>query len=116
LSDHLRPESAITFDRNTQADAADPTLLGASGGFLLGNGYRCHVPAGRVLHAGEVIRGMIRAAVQNVGEEEVANAGFASAFFSSAYPNADTVMPPCEAVVAQFERLERHHREAGFSE
>jgi hypothetical protein len=34
------------------ADAADPTLLAETGGFLLGNAHRCGVAVERVEHAG----------------------------------------------------------------
>jgi hypothetical protein len=48
---------------------------------------------------------------------EAANAGFAAAFFSSAYLDADgeVLVLPCKAVIKQFDRLERHHQEAGFT-
>jgi hypothetical protein len=69
-----------------------------------------------VWSAPAVIRNMIHAAAQNAGEE-AANAGFAAALFSSAYLDADgeVLVPPCEAVITQFDRLERHHQEAGFT-
>jgi hypothetical protein len=37
------------------ADAADPTQLAETGGFLLGNARRCGVPLERVENAGKVI-------------------------------------------------------------
>jgi hypothetical protein len=100
------------------ADAADPSLLAATGGFLLGNAYRCDVQAERVTRAGKVIRHMIGAVSQNASEEERADALFTEAFLSSARPDAEenASMPACEAVVTQFERLERRHQQAGFTD
>ncbi|MGC2203152.1 MAG: hypothetical protein WA633_23810 [Stellaceae bacterium] len=100
------------------ADAADTTLLAATAGFLLGNAHRCNIPAERIVRASQVIRDMIRAAAQNVDEETGADARFAEAFSSSAYPdaNSESLVPSCAAVSMQFQRLERHHQQAGFTD
>src|SRR5438105_6698613 len=79
-----RIAAAVLVSASGAAHAADPALIGATSGFLLGNAYRCSVPADRVVRAGKVIRNTIHTAAQNPGEEEAANAGFAAAFFSSA--------------------------------
>jgi hypothetical protein len=44
------------------AEAADPTQLAETAGFLLGNAHRCGVPAERVDHAGKVVHHLIVAA------------------------------------------------------
>ena len=100
------------------AEAADPTLLAETGAFLLGNAYRCGVSTERVMRAGNVIRGMIASLSKDAGEKEAAGARFSDMFRLSAYPasDRDVLIPPCSAVVTQFERLERHHREAGYTE
>jgi hypothetical protein len=38
-------------------------------------------------------------------------------FLASAFPDQDSdlLIPPCEVVIAQFERLERHHQQAGMN-
>ena len=98
--------------------AADPTLLAETGAFLLGNAYRCGVSTERVMRAGNVIRGMIASLSKDAGEKEVAGARFSEMFRLTAYPAADrdALITPCSVVVTQFERLERHHREAGYIE
>ena len=54
------------------ANAADPTQLAETGGFLLGNAHRCGVPTDRVEHAGKVIHDLIVAASDNSTEEAAA--------------------------------------------
>jgi hypothetical protein len=100
------------------AKAADPVLLAETGAYLLGNAQRCGVAAERVLRAGRVIHDMIASLAAEPGEKEIAGARFASMFLSSAHPSPNTEQsgPVCEAVVAQFQRLERHHRQAGFTD
>ena len=87
-------------------------------GLLLGNAQRCGVASERVLRAGRVIRDMIASLSAEPGEKEIAGARFASTFLSSAHPSTDRELsvPVCNDVVAQFERLERHHRQAGFTD
>ncbi len=48
------------------ADAADPTQLAETEGFLLGNASRCGVSAERVESAGKVIHDFIAAAAQGL--------------------------------------------------
>ena len=47
------------------ADAADPTQLAETGGFLLGNARRCGVPVERVESAGKVIHDFIAGAAKD---------------------------------------------------
>jgi hypothetical protein len=100
------------------ANAADAMLLAETGGFLLGNAHRCDVSAARVLRAGKVIRDMIGIVSQNPSERDAADARFAEAFLLSFYlgQKGHELAPPCDVVVTQFERLERHHQQAGFTD
>jgi len=93
------------------ADAADPMLLAETGGFLLGNAHRCDVSSERIMRAGKVIGDMIDTVSQDASEKDAADARFAEAFLLSSKLARKAFSPPCEAVVTQFERLERHHRE-----
>ena len=99
------------------AKAADPALLGETAGFLLGNAHRCGVSTDRVEHASAVIHRLIVAASCDPTDEAAANSRFAETFLASAFPDqdGDLLMPPCEVVIAQFERLERHHQQAGMN-
>jgi hypothetical protein len=99
------------------ANAADSTRLAETAGFLLGNAHRCGVPTDRVEHAGKVIHDLIFAASYDSTEEAVANSRFAQMFMASAFPDqdGDALIPPCKVVIAQFDRLERHHQQAGMN-
>jgi len=99
------------------AEAAEPTALAETGGFLLGNAHRCGVPADRVVRAGTVIHDLIVAASSDRAERADADSRFAEIFLASAYPDRDgsALVAPCSVVIAQFERLERHHRQAGMN-
>jgi hypothetical protein len=99
------------------ANAADPMLLAIDGGFLLGNAYRCGVPTERVKRAGLVVHDFIVAAAYSAKEEAAANARFAKSFLAGAYPARDrsALIPPCDVVISQFGRLERHHQQAGLN-
>jgi len=98
------------------AQGADLTAIAETGGFLLGNAHRCGVPADRVAHAGKVIQAIIGAASRDQDEEAAAGSRFAQIFMASALPEqgGDALMPPCKMVIAQFERLERHHQQIGI--
>jgi hypothetical protein len=100
------------------ARAADPVLLAESGAFLLGNAQRCGVSTERVMRAGTVVRDMIASVSREPGEKEVADARFSDVFWSTAAPGGGwkVLIPPCDAVVTQFNRLEDHHRQAGFTD
>jgi hypothetical protein len=65
------------------ANAADPTQLAATGGFLLGNAHRCGVAVERVERAGKVIHGFIAAAAKDSGEAAAADSRFAAIFLAT---------------------------------
>jgi hypothetical protein len=96
------------------AEAADPTLLAETGGYLLGNAQRCGVSVERVERAGKVIHDFIVAASKDSNEAEAANSRFSEIFLASALPDRDSdAFPSCTVVIQQFERLERHHEQIG---
>ena len=97
------------------AEAADSTQLAETGGFLLGNAHRCGVPTERVERAEKVIHGLIVAAAYD--SSEAADSRFTEIFLASAFPNQDrdALIPPCTVVITQFDRLERHHQQAGMN-
>ena len=99
------------------AKAANSVQLAETAGFLLGNAHRCGVPTDRVEHAGKVIQRLIVAASYDSTEEAAANSRFAETFAVAAFPDRerDALIPPCGVVISQFERLERHHRQAGMN-
>jgi len=71
----------------------------------------------RVEHAEKVIHNLIVAASYDSTEEAAADSRFAQIFMASAFPDqdGDALIPACKVVIAQFERLERHHQEAGMN-
>ena len=92
------------------ADAADPTQLAETGGFLLGNASRCGVSVERVESAGKVIHDFIAAAAKDSREAAAAASRFSEIFVASALPDQDPdAFPSCTVVIQQFDRLERHH-------
>jgi len=96
------------------ADAADPTQLAETGGFLLGNASRCGVPIERVASAGKVIHDFISAAAKDSNEAAAADSRFSEIFRASALPEQDPdAFPSCTVVIQQFDRLERHHDQTG---
>ena len=97
------------------AMAANPTRIAETGAYLLGNAHRCGVADERVVRAGKVIRELIVAAADDPGEQIAAKSRFAEIFRESARPegNRRTPIPPCPAVVTQFERLEQFHDQIG---
>jgi hypothetical protein len=99
------------------AEAADAIRLAETGGFLLGNAHRCGVPAERVEHATTVIHDVIVAASYDSTEEAAADSRFAEMYSASSFPDqpGGALIPPCKVVIAQFERLERHHQQAGMN-
>ena len=98
------------------ARAADPAQLAETAGFLLGNAHRCGVPTDRLEQAGKVIHRLIAASCDPT-DEASANSRFAETFLASAFPDqdGDVLISPCKVVIAQFERLERHHQQAGMN-
>jgi len=99
------------------AEAADTAQLAETAGFLLGNAHRCGVPAERVEQAGKVVGRLIVAGSFDPTEENDANLRFALVSLASAFPDEDAglLLPSCKVVVTQFERLERHHQQAGLN-
>jgi len=98
------------------AEAADPTLLAETGGFLLGNAHRCGVSMERVERSEKVIHDFIIAAAKDLSEAKVADSRFSEIFLASALPNQDPdAFPSCTVVIQQFDRLERHHERAGWN-
>jgi hypothetical protein len=94
------------------AEAADPTQLAETGGFLLGNARRCGVAVERVESAGKVIHDFIAAAARDSSEAAVADSRFSEIFVASALPDQDPdAFPSCTVVIQQFDRLERHHEQ-----
>ena len=65
------------------ADAADPTQLAETGGFLLGNASRCGVAAERVESAGKVIHEFIAAAARDASEAAAADSRFSEIFLTA---------------------------------
>ena len=98
------------------AKAADPTLLAETGGYLLGNANRCGVPPARIKRAGKVIHDLIEAIAFYSGEAAAADSRFVEIFSASASPSQDRhSFPSCKVVIAQFERLEQHHRRSDMN-
>jgi len=115
----MRPDLAVTTALllllgTGVAKAANFVQLAETAGFLLGNAYRCGVPTDRVQHAGKVIQRLIVAGSYDLTQEAAANSRFAETFEAAAFADQerDALIPPCEVVISQFERLERHHRQA----
>ena len=98
------------------AEAADPGQLAETAGFLLGNAHRCGVPTERVGRAGKVIHDLITTASYDQTEEAAADRRFVEIFMASAFPDREaSLIPSCAVVIAQFERLERHHQQSGLN-
>ena len=92
------------------AEAADPTLVAETGGYLLGNAHRCGVSVERVDRAGKVIHEFIVAAAKDSSEAEAADSRFSEMFLASARRDQDPdAFPSCAVVIQQFARLEQHH-------
>jgi hypothetical protein len=72
------------------AEAANPTLLAETGGFLLGSAHRCGVAFERVERAGNAIHDFIVAAARDSSEAAVADSRFAEIFLASAPPQTKT--------------------------
>jgi hypothetical protein len=109
--------TALLLVNVAPAQAADPILLAQTGGFLLGNAHRCGVPSARVEQAGKAIHHLIVAASCDPTEEAAAASRFTEIFTASAYPDQEgnAPIPPCGVVIAQFQRLELHHQQAGMN-
>lgn len=98
------------------AEAADPTMLAETGGYLLGNAHRCGVPIERVARAEQVIHSFMVAAATNPNEAAVADSRFTAIFLASSRRDPDRdAFPSCTVVIQQFERLEQHHEQLGMT-
>ena len=98
------------------AEADARTRLAETSGIRLGNAHRCGVPTGRIEHAGTVIQDLIVAVSYDSTEEAAADSRLVQIFSASAFPDqtGGALIPPCKVVIGQFERLERHHQQAGM--
>jgi hypothetical protein len=94
------------------AEAADPTQLAETAGYLLGNARHCGVPTERVGHAGKVLHDLIVAAAYDRTEEAAADSRIVEIFMASLRGPVD---PALQRGGAKFERLERHHRQSGMN-
>jgi hypothetical protein len=92
------------------ASSADADRIAASGGFLLGHAHRCGIRTERVVRAGQLIRELIVAAAADAREQEDATSRFAQFFLATAVPDQgdNKLIPSCQIVASEFERLERH--------
>src|SRR6516225_2958333 len=103
------------FSGSGLAEAAGPGQLAETAGFLLDNAHRCGVPTERVGRAGKVIHDLITTASYDRTKEAAADRRFVEIFMASAFPDrAVSLIPPCAVAIAQFERLEQHHRQSGM--
>ena len=63
-----------------------------------------------------MIHDFIVAAARDSSEAAAADSRFVEIFSASAFPNQDQdAFPSCKVVIAQFERLEQHHQQAGMN-
>lgn len=102
--------AAVLLVSGTGALAAPKsTRIAETGALLLGNAHRCGVPDDRVVRAGKVVRELIVAASDGPGQQLAAKSRFAEIFRETARPEGDgrAATPPCKAVRAQLERIER---------
>jgi hypothetical protein len=99
---------ALLVSGNSIAAAANSTRIAETGAILLGNALRCGVADERVVRAGKVIRDLIAAASDRASEQIAAKSRFAEIFRVSARQDGEAraAVPPCKAVLTQFERLE----------
>lgn len=117
----MRPTLAITIPVLSLmgigfAEAADPTLLAETGGYLLGNAHRCGVPIERVERAEKVIHDFVVTVAKDPSEVAAADSRFTAIFLASALPEPDPeTFPSCSVVIRQFERLEQHHEQLGMT-
>jgi len=76
----------------------------------LGHAHRCGIQTERVVRAGQLIRELILAAAADTREQEDATSRFAQFFLATAVPDqgASKLIPSCQTVASEFEKLERH--------
>jgi hypothetical protein len=108
--------TALLLSGTAFAAAANSIRIAETGAFLLGNAHRCGVADDRVVRAGRVIRDLIAAASDHASEQIAAKSRFAEMFRAAAQAEGGgrTAIPPCKAVLAQFERLEQFRDSPGL--
>jgi hypothetical protein len=102
---------AALFLSSNAAPAADSASLAVKAGFLLGHAQRCGIAADRVDGVTKVVQDLIAATAEDAQEKEAAGYRFAAIFLATAAADGGgdpALTPPCQPVIAQFERLERH--------
>jgi hypothetical protein len=90
--------------------SADADRIAANGGFLLGHAHRCGIQTERVVRAGQLVRELILAAAADARAQEDATSRFAQFFLATAVPDQgdSKLIPSCQTVASEFEKLERH--------
>jgi hypothetical protein len=90
--------------------SADADRIAANGGFLLGHAHRCGIQTERVVRAGQLVRELIIAAAADARAQEDATSRFAQFFLATAVPDQgdSKLIPSCQTVASEFEKLERH--------
>jgi hypothetical protein len=90
--------------------SADADRIAANGGFLLGHAHRCGIQTERVVRAGQLVRELILAAAADTRAQEDATSRFAQFFLATAVPDQgdSKLIPSCQTVASEFEKLERH--------
>jgi hypothetical protein len=113
----LTAATALLLSGSAVAEPANPTQLAETAAYLLGNAHRCGVADERVEHAGTAIRDLIVVAARDSAEAAAAESRFVEIFSALAAPSQDRDgFPSCRVVIARFERLEGHHRQAGLTD
>jgi hypothetical protein len=111
----LAGATALLLSGSAVAEPANPTQLAETAAYLLGNAHRCGVADQRVDHAETAIRDLIVVAARDSGEAAAAESRFVEIFSAIAAPSQDRDgFPSCKVVIARFERLEGHHRQADY--
>ena len=90
--------------------SADADRIAVNGGFLLGHAHRCGIQTERVVRAGQLVRELILAAAADARAQEDATSRFAQFFLATAVPDQgdSKLIPSCQTVASEFEKLERH--------
>jgi hypothetical protein len=74
-------------------------------------------PNDRVEQAGKVIHRLIVAASCDAAQETPADRRSTQTLPASAFldGDGDVLIPPCQVIIVQFERLDRHNQQAGMN-
>ena len=111
----LAGATALLLSGSAVAEPANPTQLAETAAYLLGNAHRCGVADERVEHTETAIRDLIVVAARDSAEAAAAESRFVEIFSALAAPSRDRDgFPSCKVVIARFERLEGHHRQADY--